>query len=63
MSEVKEIPESDKPFYVTLVLLASYALVGVAVVVRFPDYFKDYLASLTNFVALAVGYYLGSKTG
>ena len=58
---VNELPEADKPFYIALFLLAIYGAVGLAITFKFPDYFKDYLASLSNFVALAVGYYLGSK--
>jgi len=60
MSDAK-VPEKDKAFYIACALLAIYGLSGVAVTLRFPEYFKDYLSGLSNFVALAVGYYLGSK--
>jgi hypothetical protein len=60
MSNAK-VPEKDKAFYIACALLAIYGLSGVAVTLRFPEYFKDYLSGLSNFVALAVGYYLGSK--
>lgn len=58
---VSSIPEHDKPFYVAVILLILYGLIGAAVVLRFPEYFKEYLVSLISFVNFAVAYYLGSK--